>query len=158
MVSLPIMILIISLAAICKPSYFNLIVIIGVLQSANITRIVRAEMLRIKNLDYMQAAEIIGLSKFQILIKHALPNTISPAISSISFGVAQSILIESSLSFLNVGLPVGVVSWGSLINSGCDNFNAWWLIILPGLAIFITVLIFNILGSALHKALLINAE
>ncbi|MEY2828376.1 MAG: hypothetical protein RIQ33_234 [Bacteroidota bacterium] len=157
-VSLPIMILVISLAAITQPSYLNLILIIGVLQSANIARIIRAEMLRIKNVEYMQAAQILGVSQINILLKYALPNTISSAISSISFGIAQSILIESSLSFLNIGLPAGAVSWGTLINAGCENFNAWWLVILPGLAIFITVLIFNILGKALHQALLVNSH
>ncbi|MFM2224874.1 MAG: hypothetical protein RJA07_1076 [Bacteroidota bacterium] len=152
-VSLPVIVLIISIAAIAKPSFTNLILIIGLIQWTSIARFVRAEMLRIRNAEFMQAAEVMGVKPMQIIFRHALPNTISSALVSLSFGVAQAILIESSLSFLGIGLPVDTVSWGSLINAGCENFQAWWLVIFPGLCIFATVLSFNILGEALRDAM-----
>ena len=152
-ISLPVIILIISIAAISKPSFTNLIIIIGFIQWTTIARIVRAEMLKIKQAEYMQAAKVLGVSPLQTLIYHALPNVISPALVSISFGIGQAILIESSLSFLGIGLPTDIVSWGSLISSGCDNFNAWWLIVFPGMCIFITIISFNILSESLREAI-----
>jgi peptide/nickel transport system permease protein len=152
-ISLPVIILIISVAAISKPSFTNLIIIIGFIQWTTIARIVRAEMLKIKQAEYMQVAKVVGVSPLQTLIYHALPNIISPALVSISFGIGQAILIESSLSFLGIGLPTDIVSWGSLVSSGCENFNAWWLIIFPGMCIFITILSFNILAESLREAI-----
>jgi peptide/nickel transport system permease protein len=152
-VSLPVIILIISIAAVAKPSFTNLILIIGFIQWTSIARFVRAEMLRIRNAEFMQAAEVMGAKPIQIIFRHALPNTLSSALVSLSFGVAQAILIESSLSFLGIGLPANTVSWGLLINAGCENFQAWWLIIFPGLCIFTTVISFNILGEALRDAM-----
>ena len=152
-VSLPTLLLIITIAAIAKPSITNLILIIALVQWTTIARFVRAEMLRLRNMEFMQAAEVLGLKPYQILLRHALPNVIAPALVSISFGVAAAILMESGLSFLGVGVPVDQVTWGSLINSGRENFQAWWLVLYPGLCIFLTVLVYNILGEALRDAM-----
>ena len=152
-VSLPTLLLIITIAAISKPSLMNLILIIAFVQWTSIARLIRAEMLRLKQLEFIQAAQAMGLKPWQIMLRHALPNAMAPALVSISFGIASAILIESGLSFLGVGVPVDVVTWGSLINSGRENFAAWWLVLFPGLCIFITALCCNILGEALRDAM-----
>ena len=77
----------------------------------------------------------------------------APALVSIAFGIASAILVESSLSFLGIGVPSDVVTWGSLVNDGREKFSAWWLVIYPGLAIFITVTVYNLIGEGLRDAL-----
>ena len=81
-----------------------------------------------------------------------MPNVLLPAITAITMGVASAILAESALSFLGVGVPGDVVTWGSLLNEGRQNFSAWWLVLFPGLAIFLTVTSVNIIGDALSEA------
>ncbi len=151
--SLPTLLLIITISAIAKPSIANIMLIIGCVQWTGIARFTRAEFLKIRNLEYIQAAKALGYSHARIIFFHALPNALAPAMVSIAFGIASAILIESSLSFLGVGVPADLVTWGSLINAGRQNFNAWWLIVFPGLCIFITVLIYNLIGEGLRDAL-----
>ncbi len=154
LISMPLLILIISISAIAKEkSMVNLMVIIGLTTWTGIARLTRAEFLRISNLDYIQAAKSMGFKEFRIIFRHALPNALAPALVAIAFGVASAILIESSLSFLGVGVPPTTVTWGSLLNAGREEFSAWWLVIFPGLAIFLTVTIYNLLGEGLRDAL-----
>lgn len=154
LISMPLLILIISISAIAKEkSMINLMVIIGLTTWTGIARLTRAEFLRITNLEYIQAAKSMGFKEFHIMFKHALPNALAPALVAIAFGVASAILIESSLSFLGVGVPPSTVTWGSLLNAGREQFSAWWLVIFPGLAIFLTVTIYNLLGEGLRDAL-----
>lgn len=154
LISMPLLILIISVAAIAKEkSIINIMVIIGLTGWTGIARLTRAEFLRVSNLEYVQAAKTMGFTEFRIIFKHALPNALAPALVSIAFGVASAILIESSLSFLGVGVPPSTVTWGSLLNAGREQFSAWWLVVFPGLAIFITVTIYNLLGEGLRDAL-----
>lgn len=153
LISIPRLILIISVAAIAKPSLVNLMIIIGFTTWTEIARFTRAEFLRIRNLEYIQAARSFGYSEFRIIFKHALPNGLAPAFIAIAFGIAAAILIESGLSFLGIGVPADTVTWGSLLSAGRENFNAWWLVIFPGMAIFITVTIYNLLGEGLRDAL-----
>jgi peptide/nickel transport system permease protein len=151
---MPLLILIISVAAIAKEkSIINIMVIIGLTGWTPIARLTRAEFLRVSNLEYIQAAKSMGFKEFRIIFKHALPNAIAPALVAIAFGVASAILIESSLSFLGVGVPPDTVTWGSLLNSGREQYNAWWLVLFPGLAIFLTVTVYNLLGEGLRDAL-----
>ncbi len=153
LISIPNLLLIISIAAVARPSMLNLMMIIGLTNWTNIARLTRAEFLRIQNLDYIQAARSTGLSEFKIIFRHALPNGLAPGFVAIAFGVAAAILIESSLSFLGVGVPPETVTWGSLLNAGREQFSAWWLVIFPGLAIFVTVTVYNLLGEGLRDAL-----
>ncbi len=152
-VSLPIFLLIIAVAAISRPSMLNLMVIIGLTNWTGIARLTRAEMLRIRNLEFIQSAQALGYSKLRIIVRHALPNALAPALISISFGVANAILIESGLSFIGLGVPPDVVTWGSLLNAGRGNFDAWWMVLFPGLCIFITVTTYNLIGEGLRDAL-----
>ncbi len=154
LISMPLLILIISVAAIAKEkSLINIIIIIGLTSWTGIARFTRAEFLRVSNLEYIQAAKSMGFKEFRIVFKHALPNAIAPALVAIAFGVASAILTESALSFLGIGVPPGTVTWGSLLSAGREQFSAWWLVIFPGLAIFITVTIYNLLGEGLRDAL-----
>ena len=149
--SLPTFILILSIAAITKASLINLIFIIAFTSWTSIARLTRAEILRIKKLDYIQAAKALGYGQNRIIIRHALLNGIAPALVAIAFGIASTILVESSLSFLGIGLPIETVTWGSMLSEGRSQFSAWWMTLFPGLAIFITVTLYNLLGDGLRE-------
>ena len=92
-------------------------------------------------------------SSARTIFKHALPNALAPVFVSIAFGIASAILIESGLSFLGIGVPDDIVTWGSLLNLGRQNLEAWWLIIYPGMAIFLTITIYNMIAEASRDAL-----
>ncbi|HXB41619.1 MAG TPA: ABC transporter permease [Bacteroidia bacterium] len=151
--SLPKLILIISLSVIAKPSVWNIVLIIGLTNWTDIARLTRAEFLRTSQLDYVQAGKSLGLSEFRIIFRHALPNSIAPAFIAIAFGIAGAILIESGLSFLGIGVAADSVTWGSLLSAARENFNAWWLVLFPGGAIFLTVTMYNLIGEGLRDAL-----
>ncbi|MCB9230072.1 MAG: ABC transporter permease [Bacteroidia bacterium] len=152
-VSIPQLLLIISISAIASPSLYLVMVIIGFTAWTTIARLTRGEMLKVRNQEYMQAAQAMGFSEFRIILKHALPNVLAPVFVSIAFGISSAILLESSLSFLGIGVPPDVVTWGSLLQSARGNSSAWWLAIFPGLAIFATVTVFNLVGEGLRDAL-----
>jgi len=152
--SIPTLILILSLAAIAKePSIIYVMVIIGLTSWTGIARFTRAEFLKIRNLEYIQAARAMGFTERRVIFRHALRNGLAPSLVSIAFGIAAAILIESSLSFLGIGVPPDTVTWGKLLFQGKEHFQAWWLVIFPGLAIFITVTVYNLIGEGLRDAL-----
>ena len=151
--SLPKLILIITLSVIAKPSIWNIVIIIGFTNWTDIARLTRAEFLRTSQLDYVQAGKSLGLPEGRIIFRHALPNSIAPAFIAIAFGIAGAILIESGLSFLGVGVAADTVTWGSLLSAARENFNAWWLVLFPGGAIFLTVTMYNLIGEGLRDAL-----
>ncbi len=151
--SLPNIILIITIAAITKRSLWNVAIIIGLTSWTMIARQIRSEILRIRELEYIAAARTMGFSSFRILFFHALPNALGPAMVYIAFGIAGAIIIESSLSFLNIGVPLDTVSWGRLLNEGREQFSAWWLVIFPGFFIFLTVTTFNLIGEGIQDAM-----
>lgn len=151
--SLPKLILIISLSVIAKPSVWNIVLIIGFTNWTDIARLTRAEFLRTSQLDYVQAGKSLGLTEARIIFRHALPNSIAPAFIAIAFGIAGAILIESGLSFLGIGVAADTVTWGSLLSAARENFNAWWLVLFPGCAIFLTVTMYNLIGEGLRDAL-----
>jgi peptide/nickel transport system permease protein len=151
--SLPKLILIISLSVIAQPSVWNIVLIIGFTNWTDIARLTRAEFLKTSQLDYVQAGKSLGLSEARIIFRHALPNSIAPAFIAIAFGIAGAILIESGLSFLGIGVASNTVTWGSLLSAARENFNAWWLVLFPGGAIFLTVTMYNLIGEGLRDAL-----
>jgi peptide/nickel transport system permease protein len=142
-VSLPKLILVLTFAAIAKPSVVNMIFIFGLTTWTDIARLVRAETMHIKEQNYIEAAHELGIRTFSILIKHILPNLKTVLITAFIFGMAQVILSESALSFLGIGVPVDTVSWGTLLSSGKENIHAWWLIVFPGLALFFLIASLN---------------
>ncbi|MEL6988872.1 MAG: ABC transporter permease, partial [Bacteroidota bacterium] len=150
--SIPVLFIFLALLAIIKkPTAIHIVFIIGCLQWPSIARFVRAEVLGIRNENYISMAKSVGLSEFRIITKHILPNAIGPALIVAAFGFASAILIESTLSFLGLGLGADQITWGSMLKNARNNFNAWWLAIFPGLAIFISIYIFNKLGDALNE-------
>lgn len=152
--SIPILLLILSLVAVLeKPSIIWVMVIIGFTGWTGIAKYVRAEMLRVRSLEYVEAAQSFGYSELRIIFRHALPNSINPVLITIAFGIASAILVESGLSFLGIGVQAELQTWGKLLSEAREDVSAWWLAIFPGLAIFITVTVFNLIGEGLTDAL-----
>ncbi|MDX1667387.1 MAG: ABC transporter permease [Saprospiraceae bacterium] len=152
--AIPVLLLILAVVAtIRRPSIYYIMLIIGLISWTGIARFTRAEVLRIRRLSYVEAARALGYSRTRILLGHVLPNALSPAIITLAFGMAGAILLEAFLSFLGIGVDPQTVTWGSLLNLARSNVSAWWLALFPGLAIFATVTIFNLLGDRLSEAL-----
>lgn len=152
--SIPTLLLILSIVAIIpRPSIFYVMLIIGAVSWTGIARFIRAELLRVRSLEYIEAAQAMGFSESRIIFRHAIPNALTPVLIAIAFGVASAILTEAFLSFLGIGVAAEQVTWGSLLNLARQKFDAWWLAIFPGFAIFLTVTIFNLLGEGLTDAL-----
>ncbi len=153
MVSIPKLFLIIAIVAIAKPSIFLVMVIIGMTSWTGIARFIRAELLRVRSLEYIEAADALGFSNYRTLVKHAIPNALSPVLIAIAFGIAAAVLIESFLSFLGIGVPPELLTWGKLLGLGRGLTKEWWMVIYPGFAIFLTVTLFNLIGEGLTDAL-----
>lgn len=137
-------------------SLIPLVVVIGFTRWTDIARLVRAEVLKLKGLDFITASRALGLSDARILLRHLLPNALSPVLVAATFGVASAILIESALSFLGLGAPPPTASWGELLTQAhryLTHPGAWWLAVFPGLCIAVTVLALNELGEALRRLL-----
>ena len=149
--SLPKFLLILTLAVVIGRSVFWVALVIGLNGWASISRLLRAEVLKNRNMEYTQAALSSGMSHMRVLFRHVVPNAIGPFLVSISLGIGTAIIFESNLSFLGLGLPVDNVSWGSMIYQGKNNMNAWWLLLFPTLAIFTTIYTFNSLAERIRK-------
>ena len=152
--SIPALLLLLSVVVLFKkPSIFNVMVIIGLIGWTGIARFVRAELMRIRNLEYIQATRALGFKEKYIILRHALPNALGPVLISVAFGIANAVLIEAFLSFLGIGLPADMVTWGTMLNEARNAFDAWWIALFPGLAIFVTVTLFNLIGEGLTDAM-----
>ncbi len=147
------LILIVVLAILEQTSLVYLMVIIGFISWTGIARFIRAELLRIRSLEYVEAAQALGYPRLRIIFKHAIPNALPPVLITIAFGIAAAILAEATLSFLGIGIPLEKVTWGSLLTEARKNASAWWLALFPGIAIFVTVTVFNLIGDGLTEAL-----
>ena len=154
MLSIPTFFLILAVIAIVEPSIWNIMVVIGITSWMGVARLVRGQFLALKEKDYILAARALGARDRRTIFLHILPNAMSPVYVSAVLGVAGAILLESSLSFLGLGVQPPMASWGSIITAGKDTIEiAWWLSLFPGLAILITVLGYNLLGEGLQDAL-----
>ncbi|MBS1593869.1 MAG: ABC transporter permease [Bacteroidetes bacterium] len=152
--SIPSLLLLLSIVAIIeKPSLMIVMVIIGLTRWTGIARYLRGELLRVRSLEYVEAAQALGYPEWRIILRHTLPNSLTSVLISVSFGIASAILTESSLSFLGIGVPPEQVTWGSMLSLARGETHAWWVAIFPGFAIFITVTIFNLIGDGLTEAL-----
>jgi peptide/nickel transport system permease protein len=150
----PTFFLILAVITFLRPSIWYIMIIIGLTGWMGVARLVRAETLTIREMDYITAARCIGCSDSRIIFRHILPNAVSPAIVAATLGVAGAILVESSLSFLGIGVQPPTPSWGNILTSGKDYIEfAWWLSLFPGLSILITVLAYNLLGEGIRDAL-----
>jgi peptide/nickel transport system permease protein len=152
--TIPTLFLILILVVFLGPSIFNIMLIIGLTSWTDIARIMRAEVMSLKKSGFVDAARLIGLRKRDIIIKHILPNALSPVFVYMTFGISGAILIESGLSFLGLGVQPPTPSWGNILTAGKDYIHsAWWMVAYPGLAIFLSVFGFNILGEGLRDFL-----
>ena len=152
--SIPGMMLLLTTVAILGPSLLNTMLLIGVLSWAGSARLVRSEILSVREREYVEAAKSIGCSPKQIILRHILPNISTQLVVQATLFLASAILIEAGLSFLGLGAQPPTASWGNmLINAQSYMRDAPWTIFFPGLAIMITVLSFNFLGDGLRDAL-----
>jgi len=150
--SIPSLFVILTLLAfVDQPSIFHIMIVIGLLRWTGVARLVRGEFLRLRNLDFVNAAIALGFPARRIIFQHILPNALGPVLVNATFGVAAAILTESTLSFLGLG-DASVPSWGQTLSEGYST-SAWHLILTPGLAIFITVSLLNQLGDGVRNAL-----
>ena len=153
---LPFLPIAITIVAMLKPSIYNMMLVLAILGWPGIARIVRAEILSLREREFMEAATALGISDFRKIIAHLLPNTMASVIVSATIGIASAILTESSLSFLGLGVAPPTPSWGNMLTDAQNQYvlkNRWWQWIPPGLAIFIAVMSLNLLGDGLRDAL-----
>jgi peptide/nickel transport system permease protein len=152
--AIPTLLLLLCFVALFTPNLYIMMAIIGLTNWVGYAYFVRAEFLSLRDRDFVHAARAAGLPLRSILFKHMLPNGLTPVIVTASFGVASAILYESTLSFLGIGL-VDEASWGNLLNQALGEGGSfyWWIALYPGLAIFVTVFAYNLIGEALRDAL-----
>ena len=153
MLGIPTLFLLITIAAIFPPSIYTIMAVLGFLGWTGIARYVRSEFLRVRSQDFVVAARSVGGSDLRVMLRHVLPNSLAPVLVAMSFGVASAILAESGLSFLGIGVPAHMVTWGSILSAARANTFAWWLAVFPGAAIFLTVTVYNLMGDGLRDAL-----
>lgn len=154
MLCFPTFFLILAVIAFLEPNIGTIMAIIGLTGWMGVCRLVRAEFLSLKERDFVQSARALGVGNRRIIMRHILPNSLTPVMVAAILGIAGAILTESALSFLGIGVQPPTPSWGNILTSGKDNIQiAWWLSLFPGLAILITVLSYNLLGEGLRDAL-----
>jgi ABC-type dipeptide/oligopeptide/nickel transport system permease subunit len=152
----PTLLLLIAMVAALQPSEAVVFATIGIVGWAGMARIVRGQVLVVRQLEYIQAIKALGAGDLRIMTQHVLPNVIAPVVIAATLGVAGAIMAEAALSFLGLGVPPPAPSWGSMIADGRDLEQlrrAPWTSVFPGIAIGAAVLGFNLLGDALRDAL-----
>ena len=152
--ALPSMLLMVILNTFLKPGLPTLIVVLSLFSWASVARITRAETMSLKERDFVVATQNLGASNFRVIVKHIIPNILGPVIVAASLSVANAILMESSLSFLGLGIQIPRASWGSMLQGAQAHILDYpMLAVFPGVMILITVLSFNLLGDILRNAL-----
>lgn len=150
----PFLFLVLAIVALFGPSMYTIMIALGLTSWTSEARYIRGEFLRIREVEFAQAARASGARDARIIVRHLLPNALAPVIVSASFGVAAAILTESALSFLGLGVALPTASWGSILSAAHEHIEyAWWLMLFPGIAIFTTVAAFNIIGERFRDAL-----
>jgi len=149
--------LILTIVAFIEPekrSIFHIMLVMGITGWTGIARMVRGEFLKLADQDFVQSARALGCSSTRLMFRHILPNAMGPVLVSAAFGVAGAILTESGLSYLGFGAPPPTPTWGEMISQGKEHLEeAWWLIVFPGLSIFVSVTIYNLAGEGLRDAM-----
>ncbi len=144
----------ITIMAVIGPSLYNVFLALGLVSWTSLARLVRGQVLSLRRQEFVEAARALGASNARIILRHILPNTVASAIVLVTLGIGGAILAEASLSFLGLGAQPPTPSWGSMLSTGRDYLlQAPWLSIYPGLAIFLTVMGFNLLGDGLRDLL-----
>ncbi len=152
MLSIPTVFLLLAVIAIVGPSIHLIMIIIGLTSWMGVARLIRAELLSLKEREFILAARVMGVSSWRLLSRHLIPNALAPVLVSATLGVGGAILTESALSYLGLGVQPPTASWGNILNEGRAALGvAWWLTLAPGLCIFITVLSFNMVGESIRQ-------
>jgi peptide/nickel transport system permease protein len=151
---IPTLVLILALVAMLdRVTNYHLMAVIGITGWTGIARLARAEFIKLKQMEFVSAARAMGAGRVRIMFRHLLRNALAPVLVPITFGIADAILVESALSYLGFGASPPNPSWGTLLHSGRLAIQQmWWLILFPGLAIFFTVLAYNLIGEGLQAA------
>ena len=150
----PVLVLAVGVLAVLGASLLNLIVVLGVTGWITYARIVRGEVLTLRERDFVAAARALGASDAWIVSRHLLPNVLPPITVVATFSVARTIIAEASLSFLGLGIPAPEPSWGAMLDEGRNYITTgWWLALFPGLAILLLVLGINLVGDWLRDVL-----
>lgn len=150
----PFMLLALALVTILGPSILNVILVLAITSWINYAKVVRGDVLQLRNREFIEAARVLGIPNYRIIFRHVLPNVFSSFLVVASFQVAALIIAESSLSFLGLGVPNSIPTWGSMLADGREYVrDAWWLSVFPGLAIMLAALSFNIIGDGLRDLL-----
>jgi peptide/nickel transport system permease protein len=154
MLCFPTFFLILTVVALLPPSIWNIMIVIGATSWMGTCRFVRAELMALREQDFVRAARALGLSDARVIFRHMLPNAIAPVLVSATIAVASAILTESALSYLGLGVQPPNASWGNILSDGRTFlFDAPWLFAIPGTAILLVVLAFNLVGEGLRDAL-----
>jgi peptide/nickel transport system permease protein len=154
MLCFPSFFLILTVVALLPASIYNIMIVIGLTSWMGATRFVRAEFLSLREQDFVTAARALGVGNFRIIFRHMMPNAIAPVLVSATIGIASAILTEAGLSFLGFGVPPPHATWGNILSGGKNFiFDAPWLTFIPGIAILIVVLSFNLFGEGLRDIL-----
>lgn len=151
----PFFIIAIAMAAVLGPSMRNIVIIVGVLYWTRVARIVRAEVLSLKEREYVEAAKAFGLNGGEIILRHILPNVMAPVFVYATLAIANGILTEASLSFLGMGVKPTIPSWGNMLSAAQSMRilkSKWWIWMPPGMMVLLTVLSINFLGDGLRDA------
>ena len=152
--AIPFLILALAVIAVLGNGLVKVILVIGITSWMNYARTIRSEVMSLKHQDYILMAKAMGVPEWKILLRHVLPNVSSTAIVLCALQVARVILFEASLSFLGLGVPPDITTWGAMISDGRNYINnAWWIATIPGLAIFFTVIAINLVGNRIRDLL-----
>lgn len=150
-ISIPALVLGLAIVGTLGASIWNVILVVAIAYSPQYARLIRGSVLSVKEEEYVEAAENIGLTNTNVLIKHIVPNSLTPVLVQASYHIATAIILEASLSFLGLGVQPPTPTWGVMISNGRGYLpQAWWISTFAGLAIMITVLAFNLLGDGLR--------
>ena len=154
LLSFPRLVLLITVVALIEPSILIITIVLGLTGWMGTSRVVRGEVLSVREREFVVAARALGFGRGRILLRHILPNVVSPIIVAATLGIGNTILAEAALSFLGLGVPPPAPSWGGMVAAGRDvMLDAWWITLFPGLAIVFTVMAFNLIGDGLRDAL-----
>jgi peptide/nickel transport system permease protein len=154
MLCFPSFFLILTVVALLPASIYNIMIVIGLTSWMGAARFVRAEFLSLREQDFVTAARALGVSDWRVIFRHMVPNAIAPVLVSATIGIAGAILTEAGLSFLGFGVPPPHATWGNILSDGKNYlFDAPWLTIIPGVAILVVVLSFNLFGEGLRDIL-----
>ena len=151
--SMPELYLLIIFSAVFAPSLALLLILLSLFGWMGLSDYVRAEFLRNRQLDYVRAARALGVSNWQIIVRHLLPNSLTPVVTFLPFRMSGSILALTSLDFLGLGVPPGTPSLGELLSQGKNNIDAWWISLATFCVLVVTLLLLTFMGDALRDAL-----